>query len=62
MTNKEKAELKELMNKLDYWQNLSMRMLIDNKGISQKNALIKLRSEEVVTTHKWRRYELSDNS
>lgn len=46
MTNKEKAELKELMNKLDYWQNLSMRMLIDNKGISQKNALIKLRMQK----------------
>ncbi len=46
MTNKEKAELRDLMNELDYWQNLSMRMLIDNKGISQKNALIKLRTQK----------------
>lgn len=46
MTNKEKAELRDLMNELDYWQNLSMRMLIDNKGISQKNALIKLRKQK----------------
>jgi hypothetical protein len=46
MTNKEKAELRDLMNELDYWQNLSMRMLIDNKGISQKNALIELRTRK----------------
>jgi len=43
MTNKEKAKLKERMNKLDYWCKLSMSMLIDNKGISQKKALIELR-------------------
>jgi len=46
MTNQDKAELKELMSKLDYWQNLTMRMLIDNKQLSQKNALIKLREGE----------------
>tara|TARA_Y100000385_G_scaffold155676_1_gene161483 strand:- start:441 stop:626 length:186 start_codon:yes stop_codon:yes gene_type:complete len=45
MTNKEKVELKERMNKLDYWCKLSMRMLIDNKGISQKKALIELREK-----------------
>ena len=46
MTNKEKIELKERMDRLDYWCNLSMRMLIDNKGISQKKALIELRERQ----------------
>tara|TARA_Y100000015_G_C2370216_1_gene79632 strand:- start:233 stop:385 length:153 start_codon:yes stop_codon:yes gene_type:complete len=46
MTNKEKAELRDLMGQLDYWQNLTMRMLIDNKQLSQKNALIKLRTQK----------------
>ena len=42
MTNQDKAELKDLMSKLDYWRKLSIKMLIDNKQLSQKKALIYL--------------------